>query len=304
MLIYGREKRLHLILPLSALPCRSSSLISAAVVLNSSVLPEMAVPLVNKATELESSVPPEVSIVPKEVDPLQLPEEISEATGDQLNGVAATQVVREQTKSAVEEDPVVLQATTANPTVATAKLSMTDDLTLAEASGSGETIPEDKGATTERLDKSLESAVTGKPPSEAEERYDETFTEVKIVAEEVPVDPKHSQTAKDSNVKCEAGLTNSASESAEEGLKDVSMATTPQEAAKVSDFVNVDVATKILIEKEPVTIPSKTIQSKLSSNCAEPSLSTRPLSGWLSFIQSLTQSCKRLFHEYKVLLHN
>ncbi|KAM4610965.1 uncharacterized protein ACJ7VT_014089 isoform 1-T1 [Polymixia lowei] len=264
---------------------------TAAMVLNSSAPPEMTVPLVSKESPLESPVPPEASIVPQKMDQ-PLPEETStEAAADQLNGVSATEVITKQTEdSAVEEAPVSLQVTTADQSVTEESVPPAE--TPVAASGGRPT--EGQEPTPEEFVESQESVVKAEEPVREEmEIVVETVAEavatvaeavaeeVVVVTEEVPDDPKPVPASEEPSADSEVGEASVASEPAIEDLNDTSLYMAPKEPGTLPADENVNMATQNenLLENEPVIVLSKAIQSKVSSNCAGPSLSTRQLSG-------------------------
>lgn len=261
------------------------SSISAAVELNSSALPEKAVPVGNEAPQLETSVTLEASIVPKEM----ASEDVSEAS-DQVNGAAAVQVAKDQVvESAVEEAPVLQQETPANPSVTAAELAPTKEPVPPvedPPSASGETLVEEKGATTDELVDS-QTAVADKTESRAREFTDEIVAEVKLAADVVPVEPK-LMPSKDPVVDREVEKASVAPESTDECVDDDSRKTATQDPGIVSGYKNVDLVTKNEnpVEREPAAVDNKGIQSKQSNN-AGASHSTRQLSGGLTCITFL-----------------
>ena len=265
---------------------------SAAVELNSSALPEKAVPVGNEAPQPESSVPLDASIVPKE----SASEDVSEAS-DQVNGAAVVQVAKDQVvESAVEEAPVVQQETSAIPSVTAAELPPTEEpVPPAEAppSASGENLVEEKEATLDNLVDSQETAPVGDSQetavadktveSEGLASTEEMVAEVKLAAEVVPVDPKLSP-SKDPVVDREVGIATISTDK----CVDDSRKTAIQDPGIESGYKKVDLATKKEnpVEREPVAVDNKGIQSKQSNN-AGASHSTRQLSGGLTCITFL-----------------
>ncbi|XP_071368813.1 nascent polypeptide-associated complex subunit alpha, muscle-specific form isoform X1 [Centroberyx affinis] len=268
---------------------------TAARVLNSSAPPEMAVPIANKESPLETPVLPEASVAPQETGSQPPPEEANtEVAGDQLNGVAATQEITKQTEEcSVEETPVSLQVTTADPAVTAAELPVTEEsVTPAEApvSATGGTCTHEQEAPieapTEELVESQESGIAAEESaSQALEKIavegcaKSVEEEPGVMAEEIPDDPKPVPASEELSADSVDGKTSGVPEPAVEDLKNTCPDTALEEPETLPGDVNVDVATQNLDEKEPVIVISKAIQSKVTSNCAGPSLSTRHLSG-------------------------
>lgn len=222
-------------------------------------------------------MPLAASIVPKEMQS----EAISEASG-QVNGATAVQDTKDQVvESAVSKVPVVQQDALANPSVTAAE----QPVPPAEAppSPSGETLAEEKGATTEDLVDSQETAVAGKTESQALEFTKEIVAEVKLAAEVVPVEPKLFPCKDPVVVDHEVGKASVATESTDECVdEDDNRKTATQDPGLVSGYKNVDLAIKIEnpVQREPVAVDHKGIQS----NKAGASHSTRQLSGGLPYI--------------------
>lgn len=234
--------------------------------------------------------------VPLENDPeTGSPEEASiQTTVDQANGVAATQEtqkVTEQTdETGLAETPVTQQEATADP--AEAATEAPADLPVPE-----ESVPsaETPSAPSEEPHALEEAALTAEVLSQeavvcAEETVSQEVEQISVeaevsgdkpdaVAEEIPSDLKPSA-PEDVSVNSEDVTTTDAPKTEEEDSKNLSQ-DAPQEEALPGD-VNVDVATQNEDPdiKEAVTLVSKAIQSKESSKCEGPSLSTRHLSGW------------------------
>lgn len=243
----------------------------------------MAIP-VGKPVPLENA--PETSVPDPETGS---PEEASiQTTVDQANGVAATQEtqkVTEQTdETGLAETPVTQQEATADP--AEAATEAPADLPVPE-----ESVPsaETPSAPSEEPHAHEEAAPTAEVQSQeavvcAEETVSQEVEQISVeaevsgdkpdaVAEEIPSDLKPSA-REDVSVNSEDVTTTDAPKT--EDNQDA-----PQEEASPGD-VNVDVATQNEDPdiKEAVTLVSKAIQSKESSKCEGPSLSTRHLSGW------------------------
>ncbi|XP_044208244.1 nascent polypeptide-associated complex subunit alpha isoform X2 [Thunnus albacares] len=250
---------------------------TAAGVLSSSAPPEMAVPSVNKAIPLEN--PPETSIPAQEIGS---PEETSiQATADQPNGVAAAQDMTKQSEeTGLEATPVSPQGATADPA---ADLPVPEEtVPSAEAPvSSSEPHIQEVAAPPEEV-QNQESAVAAEEPASQEVtqisvKEEATGEEPAAVAEKIPDDPKPSA-SEDVSANIEDGKTTDAPKTAEECQKNLC----PDAAHEVlPGDVNVDVATQNenVDKKEPVILLSKAIQSKGTSKCEGPPLSTRHLSG-------------------------
>ncbi|XP_022595003.1 nascent polypeptide-associated complex subunit alpha isoform X1 [Seriola dumerili] len=221
---------------------------SATGVMNSP--PEMAVPTVNKATPLEN--PPETSVPAQE---MSSPEEASiQTSGDQQNGVAA---------AGLEETSVSQQGAPADP----------------PGASSGSPVPEESMPTAEPPTKEVQSQESVVSAEEvASKEVKQTSVEEKASGEElgtvagkIPDDPKPSAPE-------DVSANSDDREMAEEGPRNLCL-DAPQDV--LPGDVNIDMATqnKNLDKKEPVILLSKGIQSKGTSKCEGPSISTRHLSG-------------------------
>lgn len=240
----------------------------------------MAVPSVNKAIPVEN--PPEPSVPGQEIDPVQ--EASVQAPNDQQNGVAAAQEMAKQTEEiALVSTPVSQQGATADPAGDSTVLPVPE-----------EPVPsvETQVATSEEPQANEEAA----PPDVAQSRElivaAEESTSQEIPAdmpvsgdkpEAVPeknCDPKHCA-AEDIAVASEDGKANDSPKAALENPSHLEQ--DPAQDGLLPGDVNVNVATQkeSPAKEEPVTLLSKANQSKGTSKCDGPPLSTRPLSGWL-----------------------
>ncbi|XP_035014245.1 nascent polypeptide-associated complex subunit alpha isoform X1 [Hippoglossus stenolepis] len=235
--------------------------------------PEMAVPTVNKELPLEN--PPEPPAHAQEISP---PETSIDSQIDPPNGVAATQEMAEQTeKSGLEASPVSQQVTAADSAEASAGLPVPE-----ESVPSPEAPPEEV--------KSQESVVAAEElvgeeakqiPVEANPSGEETET----VAEEMPDDPEPSPpkpsapepSAPEPSAPEDVSLNGEDAKIEVESPRNLSLNATQ---AVLPGDVNIDVATqKENLDKEPVILLPKAIQSKGTSKCEGPPISTRHLSG-------------------------
>ena len=259
----------------------------AAGVLSSPAPPEMAVPSVHKEIPLEN--PPETS-VPAEV--IGSPEEVSvQASADQPNGVPATQDASEKTEEIVSEaTPVSPQGATADPAEASADLPVPEEsVPSAEAPvSSSEPHIQEEVAPPEEVQEKEESAVAAEESASKEvtpiSAEVEAFGEEQAaVAENIPDEPKPSA-SEEISVKTEDVKTSEAPKLAEECQKDLCLDAAPEVSP---GDVNVDCSTQNenLDDKEPIILLSKAIQSKGTSKCEDPPLSTRHLSGWFIFCE-------------------
>lgn len=209
-------------------------------VLNSSPF-EMVVPTVNKANPLEN--PPETSAPGQEISS---PDEASiETSADQSNGVAAKRSV---------------QGATADPVGTSAEESVLSAEALTEEVQSQESVfvATEEVANEEVKQISVEAEASGE--------------ELREVAGK-NLDPKPSA-PEDDGANCEYG------NMAVEGSQNLCLDTAQEE--HVPGDVNIDVATQNenLDKKEPVILLSKAVQSKETTKCEGPPISTRHLSGW------------------------
>ncbi|XP_044068500.1 nascent polypeptide-associated complex subunit alpha isoform X4 [Siniperca chuatsi] len=248
---------------------------TAAGVLNSSAAPEMAVPTVRKAIPLEN--PPETSVTVQEIGS---PEEASiQTTGDQPNGVAATQETTKQSEEfGLVATPVSQQEATADPAGASAALPVPEEsVPSAETPNASSEGPQaDEEAAPAKEAHSQQSVVAAEEsasqeveqiPVKAKASGDEPET----VAEKIPDDPKPSAP--------EDGKSNDSSNTVVKDQRNLCLDTAQDEV--LPGDVNVDVATQNENpdKEEPVRLLSKAIQSKGTSKCEGPPLSTRHLSG-------------------------
>lgn len=241
----------------------------------------MAIP-VSKTIPLEN--PPETSVPAQEAD---FPEEASvQTTGDQANGVAATEEkteLTEGTELAATPDPQ--QPKTADPAGASADLPVPEEpVPSADTPIVSSEEPHAAAPTVEV--QSQESVVAAE--ESASQEAEQISVEAKVpedepsaVAEEIPDDPKPSApedviangvTATDAPVTEVEESRNLCPDAAEDKVLPIK--------------VNVNVATQKedLEKKEAVTILPKAIQSKESSKRERPPHSTCHLSGWFVLI--------------------
>lgn len=249
--------------------------LAAAEVLSSPTAPEMAVPSVNKAIPVENPLEP---LVPgQEIDPVK--EASIQAPDDQQNGVAATQEMTKQTEEiALVSTPVSQQGATADPAGDSAVLPVPE-----------EPVPsvETQVASSEEPRANEEAA----PPVVVQSQELIVAAE-ESTSQEIPVDvdkpeavpgkkcdPKHCA-AEDIAVASEDGKANDSPKAALEEPSNLEQ-DQAQDGLLPGD-VNVNVATQkeSPAKEEPVTLLSKANQSKGTSKCDGPPLSTRPLSGW------------------------
>merc|ERR1712035_7002 len=279
---------------------------------NSSASPGTAVPTVSKAVPLEN--PPETTVPAQEIS---APEEATiQTTCDQPNGVAATQEMTEKTEeTGLVATPVSQQDATADPAGDSAGLPVPEaSVPSAETAITSTEEPQAEEAAPTEEAKSQESVVVAAQEPDSQEvaaaqesasqevaatqesaiqevaveeavspLVEQTSVEAKApvdeseaVAEQTPDDPKPSA-PEDLSV-------NGEDEKATESPKTEDPSNPCLEAVKdeVSPGdVNVDVATQNETpdKEEPVKLLSKAIQSKETSKCDGPPLTTRHLSG-------------------------
>lgn len=251
---------------------------SPSEVLNPSASPDVAASTVSKVITLGN--PPETSQVPAQE--ISSPGKASiQTTGDQANGVAATQMTK-QTEELVAT-PVSLQEATADPTGDPAGLPVPRaSVPSAEASVASPEEPQAEEAAPTKEGESKEPVVA------AEESASQKVTSVEAVAEKLPDDPKPSA-PKDVSVKTE----------------DVKAADSPKAAVEASPDAAQDVNITVVTQnenphkEEPVALLSKGIQSKGISKCEGPPLSTRHLSGWFILRETWVRHtfCPNLFDQ-------
>ncbi|XP_029911179.1 nascent polypeptide-associated complex subunit alpha, muscle-specific form isoform X1 [Myripristis murdjan] len=246
---------------------------TAATVLSSSAHPEMAVPVGNKASPLESPMPPEISVASKEGDSQPPPVQANaEAAGDQLNGAATTQISQQTEDTGVEETPVSLQATPVDSAVTEECVPPTE----APVPATEEKHTCECEALPEGVVKNQESVAAA--DQSASQVPDKIVVDAfaKSVVEEPGVAAASEELSTGSVDEKEGGVPGHA----EEGPKNTCLDAAPKNVDILPGDVNVDVATQNEnLEKEPTILLSKAIQSKVTSNCAGPSLSTRHVSG-------------------------
>lgn len=205
----------------------------------------MVVPTVNKSIPLEN--PPETSVPGQEIGS---PEQANiQTSGDQSNGVAAKQSEQEATASPA-------------------------------GTSTGSPAPEESVRSAEALNKEVQSQ---EAVAAAEELVNQEVKlifaeaeapreELREVAEKNPDDPEPSAPE-------DVGANNKYEKTASEGQKNTCLDTAQEE--HVSGDVDINVATQNEnIDKEPDIVFSKAIQSKGTTKCEGPPVSTHHLSGW------------------------
>ncbi|XP_019951711.1 nascent polypeptide-associated complex subunit alpha isoform X2 [Paralichthys olivaceus] len=234
--------------------------------------PEMAVPTVNKEVPLEN--PPEPPAPAQEISP---PEVSIESRIDQPNGVAATQEMPEQTECGLEET-VSQQVTAADPAEASASLPVPE-----------ESMPSAEAPTEEvQSQESLVAAeeLVGEEAKQIPVEANPSGEETETVAEETPNDPEPSDpepsapepSAPEPSAPKDVSLNGEDGNIKVESPRNLSLTATQE---VLPGDVNIDVATQKenLDNKEPVILLSKAVQSKGTSKCEAPPISTRHLSG-------------------------
>lgn len=271
----------------------------AAGVLSPAAPAEMAVPSVNKTNPPEN--PPETS-TPAQV--IVCPEEASvQASADQSNGVPATEETTKNTEEIESETTAVSpQGVTAEPAGASADLPVPQEsVSSAEAPvSSSEPHIQEEVAAPEKVQINEESAVVAEESANQEvtqipAKEETSGEEPAAVAEEILDDPKPSA-SEEISVKTEDEKKSEAPKMAEECQKDVCLDVAPEVSP---GDVSIDVSTQNenLDKEEPVILLSKAIQSKGTSKCEDPPLSTHHLSGWFIFCKKTTSLLTiTLFH--------
>ncbi|XP_035513137.1 nascent polypeptide-associated complex subunit alpha isoform X3 [Morone saxatilis] len=248
---------------------------TAAEVSNSAAASEMAVPTVSKAIALEN--PPETPVPALEIGS---PEAASVQTSDQANGVAATQETTKQTEEiGLVATPVSQQEATADPAGDSAGPPVPEEsVSSAEvpvATSKEPQADEQAAPTTQAQSPETVGAAEESARQEVEHISVEAKTsgdEPEAVAEKVLDDPKPSA-PEDVSVKSEAGKATESPKTAVDDAKNLNV-----DDAK---NLNVDLPTQKESpdKEEPVILLSKAIQSKGTSKCEGPPLSTHHLSG-------------------------
>ncbi|XP_029291295.1 nascent polypeptide-associated complex subunit alpha isoform X3 [Cottoperca gobio] len=241
-------------------------------VLDSSAPPEMSIPVI-KEIQLEN--PPEISLPTQEITS---PEEASiQITGDEENGVTATQEITKQTEGTeLVATSVSLEEVNADPAGASADLP----------------VPEECVPSAEMPIVSSEE-----PPA-----HEETAPTVEVQSLQSAVAAEESSSQKVEQISVEAKTTGDEPSAVAEEIPDVPKPLAPEDVkptdapkTEAEDSRNlcldaaqddvspgeVDVATQNedLGKKDAVTLISNAIRSKEPSKCEGPSLSTRHLSG-------------------------
>lgn len=215
----------------------------------------------------------------QEIDPLK--EASIQASNDQQNGIAATQEMTKQTEEiALVSTLVSQQGAAADPAGDSAVLPVCEEpvpsvetqVASSEEPQANEAAPPDVAQSQELIVAAEESTgqeipvvpVSGDKPEAVPEKN---------------CDPKHCA-AEDIAVASEDGKANDSPKAALEDPSNVEQA--PAQDGLMPGDVNVNVATQkeSPAVEEPVTLLSKASQSKGTSKCDGPPLSTRPLSGW------------------------
>lgn len=242
---------------------------SAPGVLSSS--PEMAVPTLNKAITLGN--PPETAVPAQE---MSSPEEASIPTGgDQPNGVAATGMeVKPVTQQGVPADPP--QALVGSPTSEESMPSA--EPPVKEVENPELVVAAEELAGKELKKIAVEEKVSGEEPV--------------TVAGKVPDDPKPSSPIDICSNSEDSGMAEGPRNLCLDAVQEV----LPGEAKSVLEALNEN-----LEKKEPLILLSQAIQSKGTSKCEGPPISTSHLSG--SFQRGLPLFPTRFaFIEYTFLV--
>lgn len=241
--------------------------LSAAEVLKSSAPPELTVPTVNKAVPLEN--PPETCGPAQETG---CPEEASiQTNSEHPNGVAATQEVTKQTEEVgLVTTPVSVQEAAADPAGDSADLPVPEEsLPSAETPIASPEEPQADKEASPTIDAQCEESVV----AEAQAPGDEP----RVIAEEI--DPKPSA-PEDVRVNSDDGKATDSPETAVADSRNLCQNTAQDEVLPGDVNVDVDTQNENPDKKEPAPLLSKAIQSKGTSKCEGPPLSTRHLSGW------------------------
>ncbi|XP_028437697.1 nascent polypeptide-associated complex subunit alpha isoform X3 [Perca flavescens] len=255
---------------------------TAVGVLNSSAptemaVPEMAIP-VSKAIPLEN--PPETSVPAQEI---VSPEEASiQMSGDQANGVAAGQMTMQTKETGLAATPVSQQEATADPAGASA-----DTPVPLESVPSAETLIVSSEGPPTHEEAGLSVKVQSQESVAAEESDSQEVEQISVeveasggkpsaVLEEIPDDPKPSA-HEDVIANWEDVKATNAPKTEVENLKNLCLVAAQDEVLP-GDNVAVGTQNEEL-DKKAVRLLSKAIQSKESSKCGGPPLSTRHLSG-------------------------
>ncbi|TDH10317.1 hypothetical protein EPR50_G00074040 [Perca flavescens] len=254
---------------------------TAVGVLNSSAptemaVPEMAIP-VSKAIPLEN--PPETSVPAQEI---VSPEEASiQMSGDQANGVAAGQMTMQTKETGLAATPVSQQEATADPAGASA-----DTPVPLESVPSAETLIVSSEGPPTHEEAGLSVKVQSQESVAAEESDSQEVEQISVeveasggkpsaVLEEIPDDPKPSA-HEDVIANWEDVKATNAPKTEVENLKNLCLVAAQDEVLP-GDNVAVGTQNEEL-DKKAVRLLSKAIQSKESSKCGGPPLSTRHLS--------------------------
>lgn len=245
--------------------------------------PEMAVPTVNKTITVEN--PPESSVPGQEIDSVK--EASIQATSDQPNGVADTQEITKQTEEIGSvASSVSQQGATADPVGDSAPLPVPEENmpSVETPIASSEEHQANEEAAPTQVAESQELVVAAEESTSQE--IEQIPVEVTVsgdepgaVAEKIPCDPKHCA-PEDISVTIKDGKATDSPETALEDPRNLGL--DPAQDELLPGDLNVNVATQNESpdKEEPVALLSKAIQSKGTSKCEGPRLSTRPMSGW------------------------
>ncbi|XP_054465424.1 nascent polypeptide-associated complex subunit alpha isoform X1 [Anoplopoma fimbria] len=252
---------------------------TAVGVLNSSAPPETAIP-VSKAMPLEN--PPETP-VPAEVT--DSPEEASvQTTGDQANGVAATEEITESTEETeLAATPVPEQETTADPAGASSDLPVAEESVPSAETPIVSSEEPESAAPAEEVQ--IQESVVVAPEESACQEVAQISVEEKVpedepcaVAEVIPDDPKPSAPEDVVETSEEVKVTDAPVTEVEES-RTICPDAVEDKVSPIEVNVNVATQNEDLDKKEAVPLLSKAIQSKEPSKCDRPPHSTCHLSG-------------------------
>ena len=255
-----------------------------AEVLNPSATPNLTVPSVNKTEPLES--PLEISAHGQET--VSQNKASVQDISDQPNGVATTQATSEQSEQTERISfvaaPVSKQGATVDQDVDSAELKVPEEyvpsVETPTASSEGPQADEDKAQI--KVAKSHELAVATEVLSNQEigQISEEMLCGKKpgALVEENLQNPKPC-VPKDVSVNTEDGKATDSPETAIEDLKSLGPDPAKDELFPGDLNVNMDIQNEIPDKKESLLLLSNNIQSKGTSKCEAPPLSTHPLSG-------------------------
>lgn len=249
--------------------------------LNPSATPDLAVPSVNKTVPLES--PLEISVHGQEI--VSQNKASIQDIRDQPNGVAATQDTSEQTEEVgFVAAPVSKQGATVDQDGDSADLKVPEEYvpSVETPTASSEGPQADEDIAQIKVAQSHESAVATEALSnqEIEQISEEILSGKKpgALVEENPHDLKPC-VPKDISVNTEDGKATDSPETAIEDPRSLGPDPTKDELFPGDLNVNMDTQNEIPDKKESLLLLSNNIQSKGTSKCEAPPLSTHPLSG-------------------------